>query len=76
MGFGSCNGNDVTDGFQQGKYAATLTAVKARAARLRSWLFARPEKTIVLVTHGAFLHYLMEDWRNFDYERGEFLFRL
>ena len=29
---------------------------------MRLWLFNRPETTIVLVTHGAFIHHLTEDW--------------
>ncbi|KAH8674593.1 histidine phosphatase superfamily [Tricladium varicosporioides] len=47
---------------KEGIYGATLLAVTERAATLRNWLFQRPEKTIVLVTHGAFLHHLTEDW--------------
>ncbi|KAL2065893.1 hypothetical protein VTL71DRAFT_3563 [Oculimacula yallundae] len=55
---------------KSGNYEANLTAVMARAAELRRWLWARPEKTIVLVTHGAFLHYFTDDWRGFVPENG------
>lgn len=47
-------------------YAASLSAVEKRAAALRSWLWERPEKNIVLVTHGGFLHYFAQDWTGFD----------
>ncbi|KAE8151902.1 histidine phosphatase superfamily [Aspergillus avenaceus] len=53
-----------------GIYAPTLNAVRRRAASLRSWLWQRPEKCIVLVTHGGFLHYLTEDWTGYDRSRG------
>ncbi|EPE33227.1 Phosphoglycerate mutase-like protein [Glarea lozoyensis ATCC 20868] len=46
----------------EGAYSTTPSAVKARAVRLRQWLYVRPEKVIVVFTHGAFLHYLTEDW--------------
>ena len=51
---------------QKGIYAPTLPAVRRRAAELRSWLWNRPEEHIALVTHGGFLHYLMEDWTTYD----------
>ena len=34
----------------------------AQARDLRKWLWKRPEKEIVLVSHGGFLYYLTEDW--------------
>ncbi|KAJ6089982.1 hypothetical protein N7467_005198 [Penicillium canescens] len=49
-----------------GIYAHTLSAICKRAADLRRWLWNRPEEHIVLVTHGGFLHYLMEDWAGYD----------
>ncbi|KAJ5604471.1 hypothetical protein N7510_009625 [Penicillium lagena] len=55
---------------KDGVYAATLAAVRERAAALRSWLFQRPESHIALVTHGAFLHYLTDDWATYDRLRG------
>ena len=55
---------------QKGIYAPTLNAVRRRAAELRSWLWNRPEKHIALVSHGAFLHYLTEDWATYDRARG------
>lgn len=39
---------------------------------MRKWLWNREEKEIVLVTHGAFLHYLTEDWDGFVAGHGEF----
>ena len=47
--------------------------IPKRAALLRSWLYQRPEKSIALVSHGAFLHYLMEDWTGFDDKKGELI---
>ncbi|KAJ5762515.1 uncharacterized protein N7511_005897 [Penicillium nucicola] len=49
-----------------GVYAHTLSAIRKRAADLRSWLWSRPEEHVALVTHGGFLHYLMEDWAGYD----------
>lgn len=51
-------------------YEASYKAVDARAAALRAWLYQRPEKNIVLVSHGAFLHYFSEDWTFFDGAKG------
>ncbi|KPI45829.1 uncharacterized protein AB675_388 [Cyphellophora attinorum] len=45
-------------------------AVEERAASLRRWLYQRPEKLIVLVTHGAFLHYFTQSWEGISAERG------
>ncbi|KAF2003781.1 phosphoglycerate mutase family protein-like protein [Amniculicola lignicola CBS 123094] len=45
-----------------GYYAYTREAISQRASDLRSWLFQRSEDKIILVTHGAFLHFLTEDW--------------
>ena len=46
----------------QGKWAADAHSVEVRAREVRQWLKARPEKVIVVVTHGGFLHYFTEDW--------------
>jgi len=43
---------------KEGIYATTPTALLARARELRRWLRARPEKDIVVVSHGAFLDYM------------------
>ncbi|PYI00268.1 phosphoglycerate mutase family protein-like protein, partial [Aspergillus sclerotiicarbonarius CBS 121057] len=56
---------------KQGIYAATLPAVRRRAAALRNWLWKRPEEHIAVVSHGGFLHYLTEDWTGYDKARGE-----
>ncbi|WPG98234.1 Hypothetical protein R9X50_00102200 [Acrodontium crateriforme] len=47
---------------KKGRYSPDVEAVKARARDARKWLMARPEKEIVVVTHGGFLHYLTEDF--------------
>ncbi|KAF2874274.1 histidine phosphatase superfamily [Massariosphaeria phaeospora] len=53
----------VTEGWNDktGYWAYTRDAISARAADMRNWLFQRPEEQIVIVTHGAFLHFLTED---------------
>ncbi|KAF4534040.1 Phosphoglycerate mutase family protein [Lasiodiplodia theobromae] len=55
---------------KSGIYTPSFPAVERRAALFRAWLRARPEENIVLVTHGAFLHYLMEDWTDYDPKKG------
>lgn len=47
-----------------GKWAATASAVDDRARVAREWLYSRPEKEIVVVTHGGFLHYFTQDWQD------------
>lgn len=49
---------------QSGQYAPITDVIRQRARAVRSWLCARPEKEIAVVTHGAFLHYLTEDWED------------
>ncbi|KAF9888655.1 hypothetical protein FE257_008413 [Aspergillus nanangensis] len=62
----------VHDGWnnKEGKYAPTTQAIKNRARAVRRWLKARPEKEIVLVTHGGFLHYFTEDWEESSKYQG------
>ncbi|KAI4717132.1 phosphoglycerate mutase-like protein [Aureobasidium sp. EXF-10727] len=62
----------VEDGWNSkaGPYAATLEAVNARAAALRATLYAHPSEAVVLVTHGAFLHFFTADWASFDGSKG------
>ncbi|KAF2200607.1 phosphoglycerate mutase-like protein [Delitschia confertaspora ATCC 74209] len=55
---------------KRGYWGEGKTAVTKRAADLRTWLFQRPESHVVLVTHGAFLHFLTEDWTGDDPKRG------
>ncbi|KAF4313636.1 Ubiquitin-conjugating enzyme E2 [Botryosphaeria dothidea] len=55
---------------KSGIYKPSFPAVERRATLLRAWLRARPEENVVLVTHGAFLHYLMEDWSDYDPKKG------
>ncbi|KAF1845013.1 phosphoglycerate mutase-like protein [Cucurbitaria berberidis CBS 394.84] len=54
----------VTEGWnsKQGYWAYQKEAISKRAADLRNWFFQRPEEQIVVVTHGAFAHFLTEDW--------------
>ncbi|KAI2486677.1 Phosphoglycerate mutase family protein [Pyrenophora tritici-repentis] len=47
---------------QQGYWAYEKTAISKRAAELRNWLYQRPEAQVIIVTHGAFAHFLTEDW--------------
>ncbi|KAL1966934.1 hypothetical protein VTN77DRAFT_3678 [Rasamsonia byssochlamydoides] len=62
----------VQDGWNSktGKWAPTSVALKNRAREARRWLKARPEKEIVLVTHGGFLHYFAEDWEDSSLYQG------
>lgn len=54
----------VTDDWnsKKGPWAPQKSAIEERAAAARRWLRSRPEKNIVVVTHGGLLHYLTEDW--------------
>jgi broad specificity phosphatase PhoE len=58
----------VHDGWNSktGKWAGVPKALAARAKEVRQWLKARPEKEIVLVTHGGILHYITEDWDDYN----------
>ena len=47
---------------KQEKWAPNANSIEIRAREVRQWLKARPEKEVVVVTHGGFLHYLTEDW--------------
>ena len=53
-----------------GRWAPTAGALEKRARETRQWLKARPEKEIVLVTHGGFLHYFTEDWSDYNETLG------
>lgn len=55
---------------QAGRYAPNNRALKERARAARRWLKARPEKEIVMVTHGGFLHYFTEDWEDSSQFQG------
>lgn len=54
-----------------GQWAPTSDAIAARAKQARQWLKARPEKEIVLVTHGGYLHYFTEDWSDSNVYAGK-----
>lgn len=51
----------------EGEFSTSPEALRARAAKLRHFIRARPEKEAVLVSHGFFLHYLTGDVN----EKGE-----
>lgn len=51
-----------------GEYAFEPKALLSRAAKLRRWIKARPEKEIVLVAHGYFNHYMTGDVREDGYQ--------
>lgn len=55
--------NHVKHGWflHDGDFATTPVALKARAAKLRRFIRDRPEKEVVLVSHGFFNHYLTSD---------------
>ncbi|BDD61334.1 hypothetical protein MAP00_006382 [Monascus purpureus] len=55
---------------KKGPYAPTNKEIKNRARAARRWLKARPEKVIVVVTHGGFLHYFTEDWEDSSEYQG------
>ncbi|ETN38223.1 uncharacterized protein HMPREF1541_06254 [Cyphellophora europaea CBS 101466] len=55
---------------KKGYWGPEKEAVEKRAADMRAWLYERSEKTIVLVTHGAFLHYFTEDWEGYHPSLG------
>jgi len=53
-----------------GKWAPTAMALMNRAREARQWVKARPEKEIVLVSHGGFLHYFTDDWEDSSFYQG------
>jgi len=53
-----------------GRWAPTAGALEIRAREARQWLKARPEKEIVVVTHGGLLHYLTEEWTDYKQALG------
>ena len=55
---------------KKGRWAPTADALEKRARETRQWLKVRPEKEIVLVTHGGFLHYFTEDWSDYNRTLG------
>jgi len=55
---------------KKGEWAPQTDAIQGRAAKARQWLLNRPEKDIVVVTHGGFLHYFTEDWDGHDKFQG------
>ncbi|KAL5116358.1 hypothetical protein ACEQ8H_005706 [Pleosporales sp. CAS-2024a] len=50
------------DASAQGYWAYEKPAILKRAADFRNWLFQRPEEEVIVVAHGAMLHFLTEDW--------------
>ncbi|KAF1352635.1 phosphoglycerate mutase family protein-like protein [Lizonia empirigonia] len=62
--YNKIDASHVTEGWnsKKGYWAYERDAISKRAADLRRFLMQRSEKQIVLVTHGAFTHFLTEDW--------------
>ena len=62
----------IMDGWnsKDGRWAPTAEALQKRARETRQWLKGRPEKHIILVTHGGFVHYFTEDWTGYKESRG------
>ncbi|KAJ4350894.1 hypothetical protein N0V95_004342 [Ascochyta clinopodiicola] len=62
--YNKIDASHVTEGWnsKKGYWAYERDAISKRAADLRNFLMRRSEKQIVLVTHGAFAHFLTEDW--------------
>ncbi|KAI5369359.1 Putative histidine phosphatase superfamily, clade-1 [Septoria linicola] len=58
----------VTEGWnsKRGRWSADFGPVQTRARQARVWLRDRPEKHIAVVTHGALLHYIIEDFVDVD----------
>ncbi|KAF2837599.1 phosphoglycerate mutase family protein-like protein [Patellaria atrata CBS 101060] len=56
--------NRVVEGWnsKRGYWAPTAQAVTERAKAARQWLRDRKENEIVVVAHGALLHFLSNDW--------------
>lgn len=58
---------------KKGEWGSTDDLVKKRVSKVRQWLKARPEKNIVVVTHGGLVHYLTEDWTESDKFAGAYI---
>ncbi|KNG90675.1 hypothetical protein ANOM_001118 [Aspergillus nomiae NRRL 13137] len=56
---------------KNGRYGPSIPAIQDRAQAVRRWLESRPEREIVVVSHGAFLHFLTEDWEDSFVEEGQ-----
>lgn len=58
----------VPDGWNSktGQWAPDGQSLKERGRRARHWLRLRPEKHVVAVTHGGFLHYLTDNWSDYN----------
>ncbi|TPX58211.1 hypothetical protein SpCBS45565_g08050 [Spizellomyces sp. 'palustris'] len=57
---------------KSGKWASDHPSLVARAREARRILKSIKAQHIVVVTHGAFLHYLTEDWSDFKSGHGKF----
>ena len=56
---------------KSGRWSPVPSALEKRAREARQWLKARPEKNIVLVTHGGFVHFFTEDWTGYKQALGK-----
>jgi broad specificity phosphatase PhoE len=57
-----------------GKWAPTAPRISERGREARLWLRDRPEKNIIVVTHGGFLHYFTDDWMGLKHLEGSHSF--
>lgn len=57
-------------GMQTGKYKPALNLIDQRAQDMRRWLYTQTAKEIVVVSHGAFLHFLTDDWEEGHTAKG------
>lgn len=57
---------------KKGEWEPTDDKIKQRVSKVRQWLKARPEKNIVVVTHGGLVHYLTGDWTDSGKFTGAF----
>lgn len=51
---------------KKGYWGSSEDLLNKRVSKVRQWLKARPEKNIVVITHGGLVHYLTDDWNDSD----------
>lgn len=59
---------------QTGRYKPVLDAIEQRAKDVRLWLYRQTANEIVVVSHGAFLHFLTDDWEEGYSEKGQYTY--
>lgn len=48
---------------KKGPYASNQTALRERATRIRKWLRDRPEKNILVISHGVSVYVSVGGWK-------------